>query len=415
MRSQSPPPSSTLSRVIGVLVALVLPALTGVGWSTVAHAQSAAPVITSATTFTVDEGETAVVTLTATDSDTFQNQLTWSIPAGVAGGADAEEFTLTDAGLSFTTAPDYEVPADADADNIYQVTVQVSDGTNNTDTADLEVTVENVIELTTLTGSEAVDYAENQAVRVATFTASSEADRDGIEWSLTGDDADLFSIDNPAGALRFLQPPDFDGNTDHDHELTIRVVVGSTEETLDVTVTVTDENEPGTVTLSPVRPEVGQPLMATDPTDPDEVVAGTVTWMWERSSGPIDWVAIAGATTNSYTPTAADAGHYLRATALYTDRHGADQSAQAGAPYTPLARKLSALSVTSSEAGARGPYPAFDPTVLHYAMECSASATVTVARRCRIGNRRAQCPYLVWGTWENKIHGASTRRVGSHR
>ena len=143
-----------------------------------AHAQSVAPEITGAATFTVDEGTTAVQTLTAEDQDSVAADLAWS----KAGGADAGQFTLSSAGvLTFTPAPDYETPADADGDNVYEVTVQVSDGTN-TDMANLEVTVENVIELTTLTGPEDIKYAENQAVRVATYTASSAEDRGGITW-----------------------------------------------------------------------------------------------------------------------------------------------------------------------------------------------------------------------------------------
>ena len=109
-------------------------------------AQTAAPAITSATTFTVRENTTTVETLTATDTDTPAAQLTWSIPAGMAGGADGAAFSLTAAGgLTFTTAPDYETPTDDDEDNVYAVTVEVSDGTN-TDTAALEVTVTNVAE-----------------------------------------------------------------------------------------------------------------------------------------------------------------------------------------------------------------------------------------------------------------------------
>ena len=115
--------------------------------------------------------------LTAEDQDSAAADLAWS----KAGGADAGQFTLSTAGdLAFAAAPDYENPDDADGDNVYEITVQVSDG-DNTDTADLSVTLENVLELLTeLTGPSSTDYAENGAVRVATYIASSEADRDGI-------------------------------------------------------------------------------------------------------------------------------------------------------------------------------------------------------------------------------------------
>ena len=45
--------------------------------------------------------------------------------------------------LSFVSAPDFEAPTDAGSDNVYDVQVQVSDGTN-TDIQDIAVTVTNV-------------------------------------------------------------------------------------------------------------------------------------------------------------------------------------------------------------------------------------------------------------------------------
>ena len=98
-----------------------------------------APGITSGSSFTVTEGETAVGTLTATDADTTTADLTWSL----SGGADRAKFAITSAGaLSFTAVKDYENPDDADTDGNYQVTAQVSDGAN-TDAAALTVTLTN--------------------------------------------------------------------------------------------------------------------------------------------------------------------------------------------------------------------------------------------------------------------------------
>ena len=180
----------------------------------------AAPVITTISPILVPENETAVATLNATDDDTPIDQLTWTIPSGTNGGADADHFTLIEAGaLAFAAAKDYEIPDDADGDRTYEVTVQVSDDDNSV-TADLLVTLENVLELTPLTGPAMVDYAENKALRVAAYIASSEEDREGLDWILSGADANRFSIGNPGGVLRFdidpiapdvfLQPPDFE-------------------------------------------------------------------------------------------------------------------------------------------------------------------------------------------------------------
>ena len=362
-------------------------------WAATAPAQSVAPEITSEATFSVKEGNTAVETLTATDADA--DSLTWSIPTD--GGADAALFTLSNTGgLTFTTAPDYETPGDADRDNVYEVTVQVSDGDNPV-TAALSVTVENVIELATVvTGPVAVSYAENQAVRVATYTASSEADRDGIAWNLGGDDAEHFSIDNPAGVLRFHIDPDDDnsfpklpdyempddGDANNDYEVIVLAQAGSAfTSPLRVTVTVTDENEAGKISLTTVRPKAGSVLTATL-TDPDGVTAGTAMWQWERSAGRNAWEVIAGETAASYTPTAADTGAYLRVTATYTDSHAAGQTAQAVSAEVVTAELLNKLSVTTNAATADpdtwAMRPEFSPDILHYAVGCTTTPRDTM-------------------------------------
>jgi len=112
-----------------------------------------APIIISngagdAAAIPVAENSTAVTTVRATDPDTAAG-LTFSI----AGGADAAKFSInpTTGALSFVTAPDFEVPTDAGANNVYDVTVRVSDGVL-TDTQDIAVTVTNVGGLT-LTGT----------------------------------------------------------------------------------------------------------------------------------------------------------------------------------------------------------------------------------------------------------------------
>ena len=88
----------------------------------------------------IAENSTAVTTVTATDADPGA-ALTYSI----TGGADAAKFSIDAAtgALSFVAAPDHEAPTDAGGDNIYDVVVQVSDGTN-TDSQAIAVTVGNL-------------------------------------------------------------------------------------------------------------------------------------------------------------------------------------------------------------------------------------------------------------------------------
>ena len=227
-------------------------------------------------------------------------------------------------------------------------------------------------------------------MRVATYTASSDEDRAGITWHLSGADAEHFSIDTPPGVLRFhIDPdaanpfpklPDFEAPDDEDadnaYEVTVLARAGTALTLKSVTVTVTDENEAGAISLSTARPKAGSELTATL-TDPDGVTAGTVTWQWERSTGPNAWKVIAGATAASYTPAAADTGAYLRATATYTDSHPADQTAQAVSAEVVTAHTLSRLEVTTSSS--RSMYPAFDPEILHYAVGCQDTLTLTLS------------------------------------
>ena len=93
----------------------------------------------------VAENQTAVTTVTSTDVDASATA-TYSI----SGGADAAKFAInaTTGVLTFVSAPNYEIAADLGANNVYDVTVQVSDGTS-TDTQAIAVTVTNTNETPT--------------------------------------------------------------------------------------------------------------------------------------------------------------------------------------------------------------------------------------------------------------------------
>ena len=101
----------------------------------------------------------------------------------------------------------------------------------------------------------------------------------------------------------------------------------SKSDSVTVTISITNIDEPGSVTLAGIPPQVGRLLTAT-PSDPDSRPSG-VTWQWERSTNRTNWTAIAGETSNQYRPGADDAGAYLRVTATYTDVHGTGQTARA--------------------------------------------------------------------------------------
>ena len=105
-----------------------------------------APSVTSVATVNVAENQTAVQTVTGTDPDAATT-LTYSI----SGGADAASFAMnpTTGALTFQSAPNFESPTDSGANNVYDVTVRVSDGTL-TATKAVAVTVTNVNEAPTV-------------------------------------------------------------------------------------------------------------------------------------------------------------------------------------------------------------------------------------------------------------------------
>ena len=103
-----------------------------------------APFITSAATATFAEDTTGqVLDISAQDPDgtTEGNGLSYS----VTGGADAKYFAVDSSTgvLSFTVTPDYDAPSDADANNVYEVTVTVSDSDGATGSQTIAVSVQN--------------------------------------------------------------------------------------------------------------------------------------------------------------------------------------------------------------------------------------------------------------------------------
>ncbi|MCH5824177.1 cadherin repeat domain-containing protein, partial [Salmonella enterica] len=76
---------------------------------------------------TINENVTAVVQATASDAD--GSTLAFSL-----SGADAALFAINAAtgAITFIAGPDFENPGDADRNNVYQLTVTASDGTNST-------------------------------------------------------------------------------------------------------------------------------------------------------------------------------------------------------------------------------------------------------------------------------------------
>ncbi len=105
-----------------------------------ADAANASPSFSSSSARNVAENTTAVVTVTATDSDADDSVTGYEI----TGGTDQNLFSIgaSDGELTFKSAPNFEDPKDSDNDNDYVVVVQATSGTGTREkTATQTITV----------------------------------------------------------------------------------------------------------------------------------------------------------------------------------------------------------------------------------------------------------------------------------
>jgi hypothetical protein len=190
--------------------------------------------------FVVDEGDTTIGTISASDAD--GDDLTFSLQ-----GEDEDAIAIgsTSGALSFNSVTDFEAAGDFDEDNEYLVTVVVTDGAAS-DARDLIITVKNVIEAPTLSVTIADPVEENQQV-IGTYEASTEGT---ITITKTGEDEALIALttSGSSGTIAFIEAPDYETPTDADGDgvykftLTVTNEADSVSENIAVTVTDVVEN-----------------------------------------------------------------------------------------------------------------------------------------------------------------------------
>ena len=200
-----------------------------------------APTIASTTTaVSFSEGGSGTV-YDAAASDPENATLSYSL-----SGADANAFTISAEGLvTFNSTPDYDSAADADGNNVYAITIEVSDGTNATTQA-ITVTVTDLDEAPSITNTAtSVSVAENSTGAVFDASAT-DPENTTLNYSLAGEDADALGIDS-SGIISFNTTPDYDNPADADsdnvYNITIEVADATTTVTQALTISVTNINE----------------------------------------------------------------------------------------------------------------------------------------------------------------------------
>lgn len=209
-----------------------------------------APSITSAggrgkAQLTMVENATDVVVATVLDPDQ-DDTLTFAI----AGGADAALFMIDPISgqLRFKSAPNFEAPSDTGANNIYDVTIQVSDGSLK-DTQALAVQVTNLNEAPVIRsngGGQNAALVISENVSAATTIKAQDPDaRAKLIYTIAGGaDAALFQINATSGALSFKAGPNYeapsDGGNDNVYKVTVQVSDGRLSDTQNLSITVKD-------------------------------------------------------------------------------------------------------------------------------------------------------------------------------
>ncbi len=243
----------------------------------------------TATTLSVAENTLAETDVgapfAASDSDS-QDVLTYSL-----SGTDSALFsvgTLTgQISIGAGTSLDYESPTDSDGDNVYELTVQVTDSEDEEGVADdavddaisVTITVTDVNEPPEFDSSAIeLEIAENTSANtpVGDPVKASDPESGALTYSLAGINSDLFDIDTSSGQLKTKGP------LDHERQSAIGLKVTATDPgdlkaSIEITVTVTDVD-----TEAPGEPDA--PSVAPNPGNGHQAL--TVKWIAPENSGP---------------------------------------------------------------------------------------------------------------------------------
>ncbi len=151
-----------------------------------------APVIKSPSSVSVNENQTSVMKIIATD----KSALTYSL-----SGSDASSFNLDSNGvLNFKTEPDFEIK------NSYSITITAIDEAKNSASKNIAILIKDLDDTAPVfTSPSSVSVNEKQK-NVMNIKAS---DQSRVKYSLSGSDASSFNLNAGNGRLKFKTAPTY--------------------------------------------------------------------------------------------------------------------------------------------------------------------------------------------------------------
>jgi hypothetical protein len=189
------------------------------------------PVFESANGFSMPENQTVVGDILATDED-------GDLVGYLISGPDADHLSVdvSSGTLSFNEAPDYEIRTS------YRITVTATDGINSAE-QEISVLVTDVDDVApVITSPASFSAPENQlSIGVA---AATDVDSESTTFEISGENLQVESD----GTMTFINNPDFETKSSYEGVLTATDGTNSSDQ--QITINVTDENDPPVITSS---------------------------------------------------------------------------------------------------------------------------------------------------------------------
>ena len=167
------------------------------------------------------------------------------------------------------------------------------------------------------TGMRTIPENTTPGVVVGDPVAAEDTDSLSLVYSLGGPGSAVFAIDSTTGQIRTWAALNHESQASH--SLTVIVNDGQAEAELDVSIAITNVDEPGILSFSPETPRVGEVFRA-HIADPDGWVNVTSsTWQVQTPVAGDQLLTVRPRTINSWIPSSADSGGQLRVELYYHD------------------------------------------------------------------------------------------------
>ncbi len=184
---------------------------------------------------TVDEGSTSALVLTASD-------LEGETLAFALAGDDVALFSINSATgeISFATPPDFENPADANADNVYEFTASVTDASGASDSMNVQVSVSDLNFSPVIDQGASDSISVNEDDSVSASYSATDSDGNSLSWSvLTAAGQGTASVNASTGAATYTPSANWSGSD----SFVLQVTDGLASDSISISVTVNAVND----------------------------------------------------------------------------------------------------------------------------------------------------------------------------